>query len=255
MIIHYKNYLEDAILTSQNSPVGQDIYDLKVPHLSQTFSQVNNYPTLPYISLDLQSAIAIRSCIIDIGNLRSASVVTLYADDNSSFTSPETFSMTYATTCFYWQNSTAKTYRYWKIVVSDTVLSSIVIGVVNIGDYLVMPGIDPGTSLSYNTTSSRDMSISGQVYGDLGYQYLTTSFSFPFVPETSWVYEGKTIATRKDILDMWNTVQNSQPVWVFIWESSLDTTAPVFCVFNQSTVEFSKSALSWSTSLTLLECK
>lgn len=252
MIIHYKNYIEDAILTAQNIPIGQDIEQLKVPHLSATFSQLN---TSPFISIDLQEVRAIRSVVFDIGNLTSAAVVTLKADDNSSFTSPETFTMTKTGTCIFWKVDVAKSYRYWKIEIVDGTLSSIVISVINIGDYLVLPGIDPSTSLSFNTTSSRDMSISGQVYGDLGYQYLSATFEFPFVPENNWVMSGKTIASRKDIINMWNTVQNSMPVWLFIWENSLDIVAPVYCVFNQSEVQFSKQNLNWSTSLNILEVK
>jgi len=255
MIIHYKNYLEDAILTAENIPFDQDIYNLKIPHLSRTFSQVNNYPTLPFISMDLQSAKAVRSFIVDIGNLKSTTVVTLLAANNSSFTSPETFTLTYANTCFYWQNTTAKTYRYWRLRISDTSLSTITLGVINIGDYLVLPGIDPGTTLSFNTTSSRDLSISGQTFGDLGYQYLSTTFDFPFVPETNWLYGGKTIANRKDIITMWETVQNSMPVWLFIWENSLSTVSPIFCVLNQSSIEFKKSQLNWATSISFLEVK
>lgn len=250
MIVHYKNYLEDAILTAQNTPVGQDIYDLKVPHLSQTFSQLN---TGAFVGLDLQSAKQIRSVVIDKGNLLLTTTVTLYADDNPSFTSPESFVMTSTDTCYYWMGD--KTYRYWKISFTDPTLTSIVIGYIHIGDYLVLPGIDPGAQLTYATTSSRDLSISGQVYGDLGYQYLSTTFDFPYIPENNWIRDGKTVANRKDIINMWNTVQNSQPVWLMIWENSLDVVAPVFCVINQSEIQLTKSQLNWSTSINFLEVK
>ena len=255
MQIHFKNYLQDAILGAENIPVSQNVYSLKVPHLSETFTQINSYPTLPYISIDLQSAKDIRSCVVNIGNLTSDTVVTLIGSNNSDYSSPVTNTMIYAETCFYWASNTAINKRYWKITFSKPGLSNIVISTVHIGDYLNMPGIDQGAKLTYNTTSSRDLSISGQVYGDLGYQYLDTSFDFPTIPETNWVRGGKTIASRKDIINMWNTVQNSTPVWLFIWENSLAQHAPVFCVLNQSSIEFTKSEILYSTSLNFLEVK
>jgi len=255
MQIFYDNYISTSTLTPLNTPVFQDVEVLKIPHLSRTFTQDNSGDD-PYIKIDLTEAKPIKSVIIDKGSLSSSSTVLLEWSDDDFATTEDSAEMTFADTCFYWKDSTGLSYRYWRVTMTDTA-DEITIGYIHIGGYITLPGIDPNATLKYATSSTRQLSISMQTYGDEGLNYLATTFRFPAIPENAMVLNGETLATRKDIINIFQTVQNIHPIWLFIWEESLDKFPPVFCVIDQSSIDFQSSINRglYSTDISFLEVK
>lgn len=255
MQIHYINYILDATLGAQNIPQYQLLASLQEPHLTSTFYQVNSSPD-PYITIDLGSAKSIRSCIIDIGNLLATTTVTLYGTTDPTYsTANVTHSMTYHTSCFDYVGASSESYRYWKIKLHDHTLTTIRFGYIFIGDYITMPAVTPNSTIKYNTTGSRDLSISMNVYGDRGLNYNSYTLSFPYISDTAWTNEGVSIATRQQIVDWFYVVGMIQPFWLFIWQSNLSIHAPVFSVVDQSSLEFVRQEGFYTTQIAFVEVK
>jgi hypothetical protein len=252
MQLHYKNYISSSILTAQNIPANQNIDFIKEQNLSATFEQLN---TSPYILIDLQEQKYIRSCIVDVGNMLSTTTITLYSSNLADFSVKNTYSMTYTTSSFIWTSEEYDYSRYWKIEITDTQLNSIIIGQIFIGDYINLPPITEGSTLSYTTTSNRQISLSGQVYGNTGYRYFSTQFNFPVITEYQNTINDKIIASKQDILDAWNLVENNNPIWLVIWENCIDVYPPIYSIINQDSISFSKSAYYLSTSISFMEVK
>lgn len=255
MQLFYKNYISTSTLTPLNTPAFQDVESLKIPHLSRTFTQDNSGAD-PYIKIDLGEAKLIRSVIVDIGSLTSSSTVLLEWSDDDFATVEDSEEMIYAETCFYYKNPTGITYRYFRITMTDTA-DEITIGYISIGDYITLPGVDPAATIKYATSSTRQLSISMQTYGDEGLNYMATTFRFPVIPEQTMTLYGEDLATRKDIIEMYREVQNINPIWLFIWEEILDKFPPVFCVIDQTSIDFQTSINPglYSTNISFLEVK
>lgn len=252
MQLHYKNYVSDSILTAQNIPLVQNINFIKEPNLVATFEQLN---TSPYILIDLQEQKYIRSCVIDIGNMLPTTTIKLYSSNVADFSTKNTYDMIYTNTCFYWSIVEYDYSRYWKIEFTDLQLNTIKIGQIHLGDYLNLPPILEGSTLNYQTTSNSVTSISGQIYSDLGYKFLSTTFDFPVILENRSEINSKIIASRQDILDAWNSVENCTPLWLFIWEDSLDIYAPVYSIIDQQQITFTKNVNYSSTTISFREVK
>jgi len=209
--------------------------------------------------MEYDSAVNIKSFLVDIGNMSDSGTYKLYGNTTSSFTSPAfSTDLTVTDTCLF--ADLDETYQYWQLSLTDSSITKIQIGYLQMGDaYLQMPGIKPTATLSYKTTSSRSMSISGQVYGDIGYNYLETSFNFPFLDDSrtlgpnGWYVDG-----RVELKSMWEQVQNMTPVWILLWANDLDLHPPVFSVFNQTKLGIKKLRYDdnrWQVTLKVLEVK
>jgi hypothetical protein len=258
MRIYYSNLIQTATLIPSSSDVNQDVERLKQPHLASIFRFGGDDENLV---IDLQSAQNIKSFIVDIGNMTGQGTYTLEANTTDEWTSP-IYSSSLLTTDTMFYLDLDETYRYWRLKITDVGVGKLEIGYVQIGgEYLQMPGISLDTTLSFTTTSQQTLSISGQVYGDEGYQFLQTTFNFPNISETAGIGPaGVAVAGRQEILQMWEDVENINPVWVVLWEKNIDDYAPVFCVFNQSSLQFKKKTyksggLKYETSLNLLEVR
>jgi hypothetical protein len=250
MKLFHDNKITSASLVASSTKTGYDLNNLKIPQLARRFSFDGNSGN---IVITFAQAEKIRYCIIDIGNMTQDATITLQAHTSDTWTSPAySENMTITESAVYIELD--EEYRYWRLVLSDSSLSDLEFGYISIGDEgLQLPGIDPGADLYYNTTSENSFSIGGQFYGDEGYEYLETAFTFPQIGEDNIVINGVECASRKDILNMWSKIQNITPIWVFLWSNNLDEHPPVFCVIAQNKLNFKKLAYGkyYSTSLSL----
>lgn len=236
MKIYYNNIIEQAILTPSNSDINQDVNYLKQPQLARSFIFG---VTSGNLVIDLGTATDIGYFIVNRGSLTTSATVTLQGNSTDVWTSP-TYSASLIKTDTMYYKDLEETFRYWRLVISDSV--NIEIGYISMGaGFLQMPGIDPKSTLNYTTTSLASYSVSGQIYGDDNYNYLKTYFSFPQISEnpSAWI-DGRSIATRKDILDLWNIQKNINPVWVMLFENNLDEYPPLFCIIDQNNIQFTK---------------
>ena len=258
MRLYFSNYIQsNTVLTPSSSAANQDVDILKQPHLTSTFDFGSNTANL---IIDFLEDKNIGSCVIDIGELTGLGTYTLEGNSSDVWTSPAFSTSLIVTETMLYADVDDEEYRYWRIVFSDSV--DIKIGWVQLGaGYLQMPGVSLTTTLSYKSTSSRSLSISGQVYGDLGYQYLETSFDFVNIGETETMFaDGTLVAGRVEMLNMWKEVEGVKPIWCILWEKNISLYPPVFCVLNQSSIDFNKEiyksgGFTYKTKLNIMEVK
>jgi len=253
MRIFYNNIIDTAVLTASSTAAGNNTSSFAKAILADTFTFTS---TTGLLVIDLLAATQIKSFIIDIGNMTGGGTYTLEANATDVWTSPSfSESLTISDTALYWTGD--ETYRYFRLCITDT--DNVSLGYIMIGSesYLQMPGIDPGVTLNYETTSSNSISNSGQNYGNIGYERLNTSFTFPMITETEGVgFLSDTVAGRQEIKAMWSEVQNINPVWIFLWANNLDEHPPVFAIFDQDTLSMDKLSQDgkyWKTELEILE--
>lgn len=197
----------------------------------------------------------IKSFICDIGSLSGDGTYTLEANTTNDWVTPAWQGTLQVTdSCLFMELD--QSYRYFRLVLDD--VDDVEIGYISIGGAaLQLPGIDPSVTLKYNTTSTSNFAVSGEAYGNEGYQYLSTTFNFNMVDEYSMPINGVPVASRKEILEVWKKVENINPVWVFLWSNNLDEFPPVFSLINQKNTSFKKLKYgkSFTTSIAVREVK
>ena len=250
MTITGKNYIDQSSLTCLNPGPNQLIDNLKIPQLSKTFQAAN---TTTVINIDLTSVIEIQSIVLDIGNMQNANIYV--TGSTASIGDPEyTASLIETESCFYLFTNVAA--RYWKIYI-DNGTKNPKFGYIHIGDYLRFPAINTNAVLFYSTTTQKTNSISGQQFTDRGYQFVSTAFEFPKIPETSELFLGTTVAGRQQIIEVWKETE-FQYEWLFPWEKSLDKIPPIFGSMKSETLEFTRTeekSAYWSLSFEFNEIK
>lgn len=255
MILTGINYIDVATLTSTDgSTTLQDVNNLKIPQLSKNF--IMNTSGV----VTLSGVPTINSIIIDKGNCTSISAAITYVD-----TTVETLSLISTSTSFYYfldqenLNENIDHIHFTFVGPLSGTAEELLprVGYIFVGEYLQLPAIDPNAGLYYTTTSQKTNSISGQQYTDSGYQYISTSFNFPRVPEISGVFLGKTIAGRQEILAAWRETE-LQYSWLFPWENSLDKVPPIFGSMDGDSLFFDRvegDEIKWSLSFDFIEVK
>ena len=134
-------------------------------------------------------------------------------------------------------------YRYWRFSVNDAANPGgyIQIARLYLGTHLQMPPIRPALDLPLLSTTIKEKSISGQSYGDRGYIYRAPAFFFPLIEQSE----------RLAIEEMFEEVENVKPVFLLVWESSLDKVGPLYCCLVEPGLKWRKlrEGLLWELSL------
>jgi len=183
-------------------------------------------------------------------NLTSGATIKIQGHPTNNWGAPdldESFTWS-ASNMMLFFTSVAK--RFWRFYLDDPANSDgyIHIGRLGLGSYLQMPYIEPGAELPVLSTSHVSTSFGGQVYIDRGIRLLAPAFSLPIVSD----------AQRQAINTMFDEVENGKPVFLVVWEDSMDVEGPIYCRIDQERLEYRKSAepgLLWSLDLQFLEVK
>jgi len=256
MILLWDNLITDAILTSSSENLSKPIDNLKDTNLAKYFEMTSGSGNMV---IDLLSAQQITDFMIPSTNITSGfTTLKLEANTTNSWASPaysvdlELYNNTYIGA-----KDINQSYRYWRLVVNDTNITTVSLGYCYIGDRLQLPGIDPSISLSYNTQTSTSFSVSQQVYSDTGVDYFSSEFEFPLITEYPVVIDGKQIATREDILEFWYFNKGATPIIIVIWDNNRDRFPPVFGLITQNQLEFSTDSTQahYSMNLNFVETK
>ncbi len=177
-------------------------------------------------------------------------VARIMANDTNDWTAPalsETFDWGAGPMMVFFA-STSK--RFWRFQIDDSANPDgyLQIGRLGLGEYLQMPPIEPGAELPEVTTSQPSTSISGQVFGNDGQILLAPAFSLPIISQ----------AERLQIREMFAEVKNIRPVFLAVWEESLDIQEAVYCRIDQDKLEFKKApeaGVLWMLDLSFVEVK
>ena len=270
MIITGKNYIEFAQLSCATPIENQIIDNLKIPQLSKAYKMLQ----IPNpIECLFTSVIRAKCIVIDRGTLTSNAEIeinlgyvgsptfTLESNGSSFFLLLDKIDTTGLPGEFISNHIDSVTKEFiistLNIEIIDSTNTEPEIGYIHIGDYLQLPPINPSAGLYYSTTTQKTKSISGQQYTDKGYQFVSTSFDFPRIPDTEEVFLGKTVAGRQEILSTWSETE-FQCAWLFPWEQSLDKIPPIFGSMDSNSLQFDRSetdGLYWSMSFNFSEIK
>lgn len=246
MKIYFENYVEDATLVPSSAALNQDISRLKEPRLSSTFEFTGDADETITISFSIPRTIG--AVIIDRGNMSETAVVVLEGNTSDVWTSPA-FSTNLTRTDTMHYADVDEAYQYWRLVFNDVGTGGIRVGYLYIGgEYLRLPGYDPNVSFQYNTTSERSFSVSGQVFGNRGYEYLELPITFPDIPESQRLIPGldEPCAGRQEMLYWWRIVENVQPFWIIPVVARIDEFPPFFAVLDGG-ITFTHTKDLWYT--------
>ncbi len=177
-------------------------------------------------------------------------VARIMANDTNNWTAPalsETFDWGAGPMMAFFA-STSK--RFWRFEIDDPANPDgyLQIGRLGLGEYLQMPPIEPGAELPEVTTSQPSTSISGQVFGNDGQILLAPAFSLPIISQSE----------RLQIREMFAEVKNIRPVFLAVWEESLDVQDAIYCRIDQDRLEFKKAkeaGVLWMLDLSFMEVK
>lgn len=244
MIIAWKNYIENSVLTESSAKSGFPPGNVAISQLARVFKFDGNSGNLV---IDLGADYQITVISLGNTNISSSGTLTIEGNSSDSWTSPP-----YQESVTIDDNTTNqilildKTYRYFRIVMDDSTLSDIQIGHILIGNYLTMPGFLVTKPEPKKTSSYGNLSLTLQWYGNRGLTYKNPSFDFPVITE----------AQKKEIESMFEHVQNTEPVYMVTFENDLDYRPPLFCIINQDQIEFEKIQIdNYTFRLDFLEIK
>jgi len=179
-------------------------------------------------------------------NLTAGATIKIQANNTSSWIGPpvdESFAHSSEIMTHFFGSAA---YRFWRFYFDDgsNPDTYIEIGRLFLGTYLQMPPVEPGVEIPRATTSVSTHSITGQTYGDKGVQYRIPAFSFPLIIE----------AERGAIDSMWAAVDNVKPVFLLIWEDSLNVVAAMYAKIDQENISWRKlEALTWTVNIAFRE--
>jgi len=237
MQILWANQIGETTLTASSVKDGYSVENLKSYHLSKAFVFDGNSGN---IIIDLLTAVSIKDFSILGTNLTDSATITLEANASDVWTSPS-----FTTNLTLYSNGVAEkqdideSYRFWRLVVSDSTLTDLKLGYIYIGnDRLQMAGMEPDIDLNYNNTTAVSFSATQQTYADTGIEYFSSKFKFPIITDYETIIDSKTLATREDILEFWGFNKGATPIILRIFENSLNKVPPLIGMISQNTLRF-----------------
>lgn len=236
MLFLWDNKIDDAILTPSSELLSRPIENVQDSDLSKQFAMDSNSGN---IVIDLNNSEYISDVMLLGTNITSTGNITLEGSTTDNFSSPD-----YSSSMDVYSNGNCgikdvdSTYQYWRVVITDTSISDILIGWLYIGERLQLPGIDPSVNLNYHTNTAATFSVSQQIYANTGVEYFSSSFSFPVITDEVVQYDGVDIATREDILEFWYSNRGAKPIVLVIWDNDRERFPPIVGVVAQDTLSF-----------------
>jgi len=214
------NYVKTATITALTEAVGYEfntaLKDTRLSRIARTIDL-----TSQTIVFDLGSAKAIDYFAIIKHNLTSSAIIHIQGNASDVWTAPTVdVTVTWTVNNIIYNWSSAQTYRYWRITISDATNTDTFISMskVYLGGYVQLPNMGKSQKLNVSSTSDVAESVSGQSYGDPGYFYLSGDVTFPIIEDS----EKLTIETLFRLTDKYT------PVILLIWENDLTIQPPIY---------------------------
>ncbi len=229
MQISYINKATYAATTVSTSVTGYGVdalYDIRLSKLFK-FSGIEN------CWIKVSTPMTLNRLYLANHNFTSAVTITLEGNDTDDWTSPSTSeSVTYQSGIIY-HDFTSATHNYWRVVIDDPTNtdSTLYIGYMFMGEYFQLPSMSPDQTLEIETTSKSEISASGQVYGDTGYEFRNPTINFPTISN----------AQRLNLITMFQSVRNVYPFFMVLWNNNKDVETVMYCKLDQDKLSFKKS--------------
>jgi len=248
MIIFWDNELDkyDLIVSSEQGNFPAE--NLQNIHLVNSWR--SNSLADQYIKIDAGAGNTITPTCVAIAahNLTSGATIKFQANAADVWVGPSIDeTITYSADIMSKIFSNLTGYQYCRFYFDDPGNPDgyIEIGRLSFGSYLQMPPVAKEFDIPKKTTSNRSISITGQSYGDKGYKYRSPGFSFPFISNSEKVA----------IDEMWNEADWIKPVFLLIWEDSLNIVGPIYCLIDQEELPWKWDAeyQVWTLEINFLE--
>ena len=247
MRILWNNLIDSAVLSCFSENPNYPLSNVKEMQLSSRFQTVGNDGE--YIVMDCTVAVPVSRFAIIGHNLSASATITLQGNSTNTWSAPA-FSQTVARKS--WaiiHRFTEASYRYWRVVITDTGVSSIRISRLFLGTFLQLPGMKKDQEFNFEVTDEAQISETGQVFPVSGYSFKNQKINFPYL----------TNEERLQIEEMFEAVRNTKPVLLAVWDDREDIEPPVYCIINQKKLSFKRNedseSFPWGTGIEIREAK
>lgn len=241
MRIIYNNIIEDSTITPTTENANYPADNLKDSRSTRLYrSTADGAQRVTFHNADSSASYI----IIKNHNITSGATIKLQANDSNIWGAPsldETITHDSDTMIL---NFTEAEYNYWSLYVDDgsNPDNYIEIGLIYLGVYVQMPGMEPKQQIPYATQSKSKLSQSRQLYGDSRVNYRSAKISFPHL----------TNAQRQAINAMYDIVKNTKPIFLLVWEGDLDFEPAMYAFIADARLAWARndnSNFPWSVSM------
>jgi len=210
--ILYIDLAKTATLTKNSEDAAFPVSNIQ--HEFRTKEYRTTGLTSEWVVIDLGSAQSVTMLAIMNHNFQSGGTYKLQGNATDSWGTPSVdITLTYnATNLFHYM--TAQTYRYWRILMTNTTGTYISLGRVMLGSYF-----QPAKSFDIGSYSNRivdlatsSQSIGGQIHSDVKNYYHEIALTFSHITATdrdNWVTMFETILTHQAIVLTVDTTSTS----------------------------------------------
>lgn len=218
MNISYINNYDNQTLTFSSQVTGFEATNVQAIHLSIYWKTTSNTGQW----LVANGTMTPECAYVYSTNLTDDAVVKIQGNDTDSWSSPNVDITLVKGDNNTWSTTKTMTQQdYWRFYIDDptNAVDYIEIGRVSLGPLLQVEG--PFIKFKENQidTSATTLSISGQVYADIGYKFKSYSLTYPW-----WN------ATEKDgVTAFADTVHKSQPFFI-----SFGEIGPLYCILTNN---------------------
>lgn len=235
MHFYTDNKLEQSTPTPSSVLIGQKISSLFTRQLADKFILATNQENIVFTFPNPE-----KMSYFILENSKIEGTVTLQANTTNEWTTPafsEEMNRTEKAYVLFLSNEIE--YQYYRLVFD--VINRVEVGYIYGGNHRIkLPPMDLISTSTYSTTDISSLSISGQVFGDRGYDFYSQPFRFLNIAEYSEVIRGQAVASRKELIDFWHNHRNSKPFYVVIDESMV-MYPPYFVIINSNSIEFTRT--------------
>lgn len=238
MRIAYDNEVDNMSLTPATEDANYPVENIQDIRLSKVYRSTDDADETIVMDAGAGNTINPTVLLIAAHNITDAATISIQGNATDSWGSPTVDESVTHDAGVIVHTFTGSALRYWRLYVDDDANPDtyIEIGRVFLGTYLQMPNVAPGIEFPRQSTTQRSFSLSGQIYANRGIDYLAPGFEVPVISD----------AERQAIDTMWLDVGNHKPVFLTVWEDSLSTLRPIYCVIDQEAIGWRRSELgSW----------
>ena len=244
MRLLYDNVFDLATLTPLTENPGYPVENMQDSRLCRIYKSTDD--AAQTVVCNMGAAVDVNCCVFSNHNFTTAAIIKIQGSSEDAWGGPpvdETLAYNAGNIKKYF---TGGSYQYWRLYVDDDTNPDTYIkaGRVFIGEYYEMPGQASGISVPVVTTSKKYTSKSGQIYGDLNYQYKRAELRIPKVTD----------AQREEMISIFETIDNSIPVYLDFFVDSDNTRENIlYCTIDNTEFAYHQVSTFWTLNLTFSE--
>jgi len=243
MIFAWDNLLDAATLTESSQDNNYPAENTQNSQLARVWKTTG--VTSENIVIDLLSAASVTFAAVLGHNLTSSATLKIQGNATNAWGAP-TVDETITIADLAFKSFTGASLRYWRFTFADATNTD---GYLKVGRLYVGPKLTPAAAHHVGFTEARFdtsetfLSVSGQVFGDIGVEGRLYDYSLPILTNTEKGYFTTMYATTKKV----------KPFIVVPDTANPTTYKPIYCVFVDPPSFTHIFNLNWTGSMQLRE--